>query len=202
MHRFSNDREALDFVASRIADEAKREGLPLSDVERKMLYFSETAWTLPDISDVSDTFDRDCDQDTYEEKISRLISKAVRRARKDETGDYGGWNEAIRRLSAGDRYLLVMVERANLGSVFKVAEPITGLSLWRPLIAAGTLFVTLVWLLGKRFPDANIPYAYGISGKYGFAIWLAMVVMAALYWLFMVLGRIFPAKPPACWDGF
>ena len=38
MDGFSNDREALDYVASQIADEAQREGAQLSEVERKMLY--------------------------------------------------------------------------------------------------------------------------------------------------------------------
>jgi hypothetical protein len=49
MHPFSNDREALDFIASQIADQARRDGVPLSDVERKMLYFSETerSWLPP-----------------------------------------------------------------------------------------------------------------------------------------------------------
>jgi hypothetical protein len=65
MHRFSNDREALDFIASQIADQAQRDGVPLSEVERKMLYFSETASTLPDILEVSDEFDRDYDQAVY-----------------------------------------------------------------------------------------------------------------------------------------
>ena len=59
MDRFPDDREALDFIASQIAEEALREGVPFSEAERKMLYFSETAWTLPDIWEVSDKFDEE-----------------------------------------------------------------------------------------------------------------------------------------------
>jgi hypothetical protein len=77
MNRFSNDRGALDFIASRLVEEAQSEGVAFSDVERKMLYFSETAWTLPDIWDVNDKFDRDYDQDVYERKISQLMKNAV-----------------------------------------------------------------------------------------------------------------------------
>lgn len=84
MDRFSNDREALDFIASRLADEATRDGVEFSEVERKMLYFSETAWTLPDIMDVNDQFDANCNQDTYEKKISQLIKRSVSRARKQQ----------------------------------------------------------------------------------------------------------------------
>src|SRR5579863_2492777 len=99
MRRFSNDREALDFIASQIVEQAQLDGVPLSGVERKMLYFSETAWTLPDISEVSDEFDRDYDQRVYEKKISQLIKKAVGIARKHQRERFEDWAEAIRRLS-------------------------------------------------------------------------------------------------------
>ncbi len=42
MSRFSSSPAALEFLISRIVAEAKRENAPLSDVERDMLYFSET----------------------------------------------------------------------------------------------------------------------------------------------------------------
>ena len=67
---FANAREAKEFLVTRIVAEAQRESVSLSEVERKMLYFSETGWTLPDIMVVSDAFDRDYDQAKYEEKIA------------------------------------------------------------------------------------------------------------------------------------
>ena len=93
----------------------RRDGVPFSEVERKMLYFSETAWTLPDILNVNDEFDRNYDQDVYEKKVSQLIKKAVSRARQDQREEFEAWTAAIRRLSKDDRHLLVMVERAGLG---------------------------------------------------------------------------------------
>ena len=36
-------REAKEFLASQIAEEAQREGTPLCEIERKMLYFSEAS---------------------------------------------------------------------------------------------------------------------------------------------------------------
>jgi hypothetical protein len=119
MHRFSNDREALDFIAAQIADQAQRDGVTLSEVERKMLYFSETAWTLPGISEVSEEFDRDYDQGAFERKISGLIQNAVSSARKQQSEKFQGWVEAIRRLSTEDRFLLVMVKQARLGAPFR-----------------------------------------------------------------------------------
>jgi hypothetical protein len=52
--RFHSAREAKEFLISRIVEEARRENIPLSEVERKMLYFSETDWTLPDIMQVNE----------------------------------------------------------------------------------------------------------------------------------------------------
>ena len=77
MHRFATDREALDFLADRIAAEAKRENISLSDLERKILYFSETSWTLPEMTSVSASFDQNYDQDEYERKIASLIAQTL-----------------------------------------------------------------------------------------------------------------------------
>jgi hypothetical protein len=64
-------REAKDYLAARISEEAEREGFPLTEVERNMLYFTETGWTLPEMKAVSAEFDRDYDQDEYERKSPR-----------------------------------------------------------------------------------------------------------------------------------
>lgn len=52
MASFRTAKEAKDYIAERIAAEAARESVPLSEVERKMLYWSETDWTLPDMKQV------------------------------------------------------------------------------------------------------------------------------------------------------
>jgi len=59
---FATSRDAKEFLISRIISESEREDVPLSEIERKMLYFTETAWTLPDIMEVNEVFDRDYDQ--------------------------------------------------------------------------------------------------------------------------------------------
>ena len=77
MTAFQSARDAKEFLIGRIVEEAKRENIPLSEVERKMLYFSETHCTLPDIASVSEKFDHEYNQDEYEEKITRLIKEAA-----------------------------------------------------------------------------------------------------------------------------
>ena len=70
MQRFTTTREAKEFLIGRIVEQAQRSGIALTDVERKILYLSETGWTLPDISAVNDVFARKYDQSVYEKKIA------------------------------------------------------------------------------------------------------------------------------------
>jgi len=111
--RFRTIREAKDYLAGRIAEEAERDGTPLTDVERKMLYFTETGWTLPDMKQVSAEFDRDYDQGEYEKKIGALADRIQSRLQGQSQQERESWNRALQKLSQGDHYLLVLVDAAN-----------------------------------------------------------------------------------------
>lgn len=54
---FRSAREAKEFLVSKIVEQAQHEEVPLSDIERKMLYFSETDCSLPNTGAVSEEFD-------------------------------------------------------------------------------------------------------------------------------------------------
>jgi len=110
---FATTRDAKEFLVSRIITESEREGVPLSEVERKMLYFSETAWTLPDIAEVNDTFDREYNQAEYEQKIGKLIRNMCANARADNVEEFGTWTEAVRTIRREDHYLLVLIAAAE-----------------------------------------------------------------------------------------
>jgi hypothetical protein len=107
---FQSIREAKDFLAARIATEAASEGIPLSEIERKMLYFSETDWTLPEMSAVSAEFDRDYDEHRYEQKISVLVSKIKAHQNDHDPDEKETWDAAVDKLSEGDHYLLVLID--------------------------------------------------------------------------------------------
>jgi hypothetical protein len=110
---FATARDAKEFLINQIVAEAELEGVSLSEVERKMLYFSETAWTLPDIKQVNKAFDRDYDQTEYELKIAKLVRSARARALDEDRKEYRGWSEAIRMLGKEDHYLLVLAADAG-----------------------------------------------------------------------------------------
>ena len=114
MTAFQSARDAKEFLIARIVEEAKCENIPLLEVERKMLYFSEMHWTLPDIASVSEKFDREYSQDEYEVKITRLIKEAAIHDHQQSAEQYGLWWDAIRLLKKEDHYILVMIDRAGL----------------------------------------------------------------------------------------
>ncbi|MGB6691809.1 MAG: hypothetical protein WBE76_28545 [Terracidiphilus sp.] len=106
-------REAKTFLASRIAEEADREGIPLSEIERKMLYFSKTGWTLADMHEVSAEFIRDWDRAAYEKRIARLIRRLRSRIRAAGKEEYETWKRSIEDLRDGDQYVFALIAAAQ-----------------------------------------------------------------------------------------
>jgi hypothetical protein len=103
-------REAKEFLIDRIVAEAQRENVPLSETERRMLYFTETYWMPWDFVEVNEAFERDYDMPEYEAKIAAIIRSYLEQANPT---DLERWHEAVRVLSDEDHYLLVMVSEAN-----------------------------------------------------------------------------------------
>jgi hypothetical protein len=176
---FSSASEAKEFLVSRIVSEAELEGLPLSEIERKGLYFSETAWTLPDMKKVNEEFDQNFDQWDYEKKIARLIRNARNRDRQRDTRGAGSWSDAIAVLSKEDHYILVMIKQAGLstrppGDFLKLIGTALG------LIA----LIVCVNLIADRL---NIDLSRKSMGPY---IWMVMAVSVVLCMLLSaILGR-------------
>jgi hypothetical protein len=187
---FATDKQALDFVATKIAAQAKREGSPLSDVERKMLYFSETGWTLPEMAEVSAEFDRDYDQDDYERKIAALIGKITAHHHANNSDEQENWDAAIARLSEGDHYILVLVNLGrSSGSDFL---PTLGPTAVRPphdflrlLVTAVTIvggLLGLIWLGNLLGGTRLAPIAEWVTDRDKRGI---LIVAAVFGWLFM-----------------
>jgi len=125
-NRFKSEQKAKEYLINRIVVQAEREGVPLDEIERKMLYFSETGWTLPDIMEVNAAFEREYLDVEYEEKISSLIHNLAERAAPEEQE---AWAQAVVKLSEGDHYLLVMVAAARPSPMSHLPK---GLSAWIP----------------------------------------------------------------------
>lgn len=178
MKVFNTGREAKEFLISKIVEEAQRENVPLSEVERKMLYFTESGWTLPDIMEVSEDFDREYDQAKYEKKIAKLVTKADGRIRKGSRDDYDKWWAAIGFLQREDHYISVMIRLAGL----------------RPRGDQLRLFATALVIVGFFLVWIFVSIKYNIPmpsrGSLRIFVWVAVACSFVAYMLLrFILGR-------------
>src|SRR5579871_2321100 len=104
MQPFSNPREAKEYLIACIVSQAEHDGVPLSEVERKMLYFSETDWSPADMAAANEEFERCYTQAEFERKIAAVIHRFC--ASKQDGDDKRNWEAAVRALQNEDHYLL------------------------------------------------------------------------------------------------
>ena len=149
--RLMRIREAKDFLIAQTAKQAALEGVPLSDLEKRMMYFSENEETSEDPIKLNDEFEAEYDSDEYEAKISRLLHHAYARIKKENREAARQWNEAIRDLSKGDHYLPVLWEGEPSQNLFapsfserEPSQKLFSLSFWKLLAIAILVLVILM----------------------------------------------------------
>jgi len=102
-------KQAKDFLVQQAAEQAARENLPFSDIEKNMMYFTEND---PDSCEnpveTNDAFEAQYDTAEYEAKISRLLHHAYDRLKAENPEGKRHWDHAIRALRKGDHYILVL----------------------------------------------------------------------------------------------
>jgi hypothetical protein len=99
--------EAKNFLVEQTAEQAALENVPLSDLEKRMMYFTETGECPEDPITLNDAFEAEYDTIVYEKKISRLMARAYSRIKRDNPKKLRLWNDAFGVLSKGDHYLLL-----------------------------------------------------------------------------------------------
>jgi hypothetical protein len=103
---------AKQFLILKVIEQTALEHIPLSDVETKMLYFTEVHSSLPNIHEVNSEFERDYNADEYEDKISGLLKNARDRDARSSLGLAREWKDAINALKDEDHYILVLLYSA------------------------------------------------------------------------------------------
>jgi len=116
---------AKELLVRRILDQAERDGVDLAEVERKMLYFSESGVSLPEMAKVGAAFDRDYDQAEYETKIATLVRNILADKSRENEAKLAAWHEAVLRLSDEDHYLLALISGAESSNAFVTLVPPT-----------------------------------------------------------------------------
>ena len=145
-------KEAKDFLVSQTAEQAELEGVSLSDLEKRMMYFTEVGTMSEDPIQLNEEFEAQYETDAYEAKVSKLMSDAYDRLKKENPQQAHDWDQAIKTLRKGDHYILVLWDvkrRAGLSST-----PLTYIpkvrKMSRRITIAACVFFFLV-LLAARF---------------------------------------------------
>jgi hypothetical protein len=89
-----------------------------------MMYFTETGEVPEDPIALNEEFEKEYDTNEYEAKVSKLLSHAYHRLRKENSSSLKEWQAAIETLQEGDHYLLVLeshaLPRISLGSLSRL----------------------------------------------------------------------------------
>lgn len=132
--------EAKDFLVQQTAEQAALENVPLTDLEKRMMYFTETDECPEDPIALNDAFEAEYDTDKYEEKVSGLLRHAYARLKKENPSSARTWDEAVQDLRKGDHYLLVFLEYAPIG--YASNQSLFGWSFWK-LLGIGILILVI-----------------------------------------------------------
>jgi hypothetical protein len=100
--------EAKDFLVQQTAQQAQREGVSLSELEKRMMYFTESEDAVEDPIALNNEFEAQYDTAEYESKIAGLLGRGYNRVKGEGSQAIQSWDEAIRALKKGDHYILVM----------------------------------------------------------------------------------------------
>jgi hypothetical protein len=131
--------EAKDFLVQQTAEQAEREGVSLSDLEKRMLYFTESEDAVEDPIALNNEFEAQYDTAEYESKIAGLMGRGYNRLKDEGSDAIQTWDEAIRELKKGDHYILVMWAERRIA-----AKP---WGFWKTMAASFVLVVVLFALV-------------------------------------------------------
>ena len=123
----SKTSKAKRFLVDQVVSQAKQEGVVLSELEVRMLGFSEAEATAEEL-EAAKRFEREVDDREYEVKISALLKHAYRSGK--DRGEGAAWDDALSGLAERDAYLVVLAERAGIWS----SSPFSSLLDWRLVV--------------------------------------------------------------------
>lgn len=151
---FRSVQSALDYLVNRIVDEAKLQAAPLTEVERKILYFSEADPALHDMLKMNAEFDPNWNVEIYQEKIAGLSRRITARDQRQDHAAQAAWDDAVLKLSESDYYLLALMGSQPAATSNLRPHPDI-LRLWITAfgIVFGGIALTVIgsWLLRQEF---------------------------------------------------
>jgi hypothetical protein len=104
--------EAKRFFADKVVQQALADAVPLTDIERQMLLWSESDPAFRADPTLVEKLASEISDEEYETKISRLLQRALERDLAANPRAIDEWRHARALLKEGDHYILVLVDRA------------------------------------------------------------------------------------------
>ena len=190
-------REAKNFLVAQTAHQAALEGVPLSDLEKRMMYFTESPGIVEDPVKLNDEFEAQYDSEEYESKIARLLHQAQARVKKENPEGARLWNDALRCLENGDHYILVLWGK-NSSNSFAPRPPYDTLKLLATAILIIALLMALFYCYGLVANRYGISRSSGSHVHVSLPVWMQRVLIGAMAVLYFY-GGILPLilkKPP------
>jgi hypothetical protein len=174
---FDSQSAARQFFIDKIVEQAARDGVPLTNDERQMLRWSESAPdSVADIALAERLAAAISDAD-YEAKIRDLLRNSVAHDAAQDPGAKDRWSAARQVLSQGDHYILIMIDDA-LGTPSSVMQ---------------TRIVHLAYIILTSGLLATIWYASGFLGSPTYlSIWtgaLGVLTLSQLAFLTIAIRR-------------
>ena len=110
-----DQHDAKSFFIERVITQAQKEGVNLSEAERYMLAWSESDPTFTQNPALTQQFETETTDKTFEDKVISLLKRAFDDDLRRDRASKQTYQDAFRALNQGDHYLLVMIKSA-LGS--------------------------------------------------------------------------------------
>jgi hypothetical protein len=165
-------REAKDFLVAQTAEQAALEGVPLSELEKRMMYFTETGECPEDPIALNEEFEKEYETDEYERKVKKLLASAYRRLKEERSPAVAEWEKSLKALDQTDDYILILCDRSPLAR-FGNREALPSVLLFVFRLGLLVLAAYLVWNILKFLLRVT-----GISGASLFGAIFVIVLLA------------------------
>jgi len=183
----TKSRQAKDFLVQQASEQAALEGVQLSDLERRMMYFTESDSSCENPAALNEEFEAEYDTEEYETKLSELLHHAYERLKKEDGEKVRNWDQSIEALRKGDHYILVLWGNNPSSEPTSAHSVSDSLKLFGAGLLLATAFLAVPFLAAKyniswdRFREyLSTPSPH-----------LALVVLMGLFVLALVGARLF-----------
>jgi hypothetical protein len=143
-----NEKAAKDFLVQQAAEQASLEGISLSDLEKRMMYFTESGYCPENPIQLNEEFEAKYATPEYEEKLARLLRDAHERLKKETAESLRPWNDAISCLRKGDHYIMIFADARSGGT----SPNLPSWTVWVVAVLTVVLFSVLFYVFGLKNP--------------------------------------------------